>query len=177
MSKEDVLAVRALAHPLRVTLLDLLRFDGPSTATLLAQRVGESSGATSYHLRQLARHGYVEEARRDGRERWWRYHERAVTVPTGKRSRSRHLLAELLSREAHALDAYLAEPRRRAAWDDAAFFHSRALRLTAAELDGLRQGIEDLIAPLRRADTENAPPGACPVSLLTIGFPVRTESS
>ena len=61
--KADVTAVRALAHPLRLELLDLLRFEGPSTATLLANRVGESSGTTSYHLRQLARYGYIEEAR------------------------------------------------------------------------------------------------------------------
>ena len=58
---DPVRAIRALSHPLRVRLLDLLRFDGPSTATLLARRVGESSGATSYHLRQLARHGFIEE--------------------------------------------------------------------------------------------------------------------
>ena len=110
---DNVRAVRALAHPLRLRLLDELRFGGPATATLLAHRVGESSGATSYHLRQLARHGYVEEAEpRGGRERWWRYRERQVVVPQGgDPGDSRTLLAELLSREAHALDRYL--PARR----------------------------------------------------------------
>jgi DNA-binding transcriptional ArsR family regulator len=56
--------LRGIAHPLRVRLLDLLREDGPSTATRLAERTGQSSGATSYHLRQLAAYGFVvEEAR------------------------------------------------------------------------------------------------------------------
>lgn len=70
----DVRALRALAHPLRGTLLGLLRLEGPSTATRLGQRLGESSGATSYHLRQLAVYGFVGEVPGEGtsRERWWR---------------------------------------------------------------------------------------------------------
>jgi hypothetical protein len=75
--------VRALAHPLRLELLDLLRFEGPATATLMARRVGESS----YHLRQLARYGYIEETPcQGGRERWRRYRERPVTVAHGERA-------------------------------------------------------------------------------------------
>jgi DNA-binding transcriptional ArsR family regulator len=67
-------ALRGLAHPLRVQLYDLLAAEGPSTATALGRRVGESSGVTSYHLRQLERHGFVEEdpSRGNRRERWWR---------------------------------------------------------------------------------------------------------
>jgi predicted ArsR family transcriptional regulator len=70
----DPRSVRALAHPLRVRLLGSLRFDGPGTASILGERLGESSGATSYHLRVLADHGFIEEdpSRGRGRERWWR---------------------------------------------------------------------------------------------------------
>ena len=169
---DDVQAVRALAHPLRLSLLDLLRFEGPSTATSLARRLGETSGATSYHLRQLARHGYIEDALpRDGRERLWRYRERRVNAPAGKKTRSRELLAQLLSREAHALDAYLAEEPRHSDWDAAAFFQSRALRLTAAELEQLRLDVEALLAPLRTAD-DDAPPESRPVNLLALGYPL-----
>ncbi|MEU6763634.1 helix-turn-helix domain-containing protein [Streptomyces sp. NPDC046853] len=66
-------SLRGLAHPLRMQLLVSLRKDGPATASQLADRLGESSGATSYHLRQLAAHGFVEDApeRGKGRERWW----------------------------------------------------------------------------------------------------------
>ncbi|GGS89022.1 MULTISPECIES: ArsR/SmtB family transcription factor [Streptomyces] len=70
----DARSLRGLAHPLRMRLLAALRHDGPATASRLAERLGESSGATSYHLRQLAAHGFVEDApgHGKGRERWWR---------------------------------------------------------------------------------------------------------
>ncbi|GAA1763158.1 winged helix-turn-helix domain-containing protein [Nonomuraea sp. AD125B] len=70
----DPRVLRAVAHPLRVRLLGLLRSDGPATASELARKVGESSGSTSYHLRELFKFGFVEEddERRDGRERRWR---------------------------------------------------------------------------------------------------------
>ncbi|WP_241827026.1 ArsR/SmtB family transcription factor [Streptomyces graminilatus] len=66
--------MRGLAHPLRMALLNALRRGGPATASQLAAKLGESSGATSYHLRQLAEHAFVEDApeRGKGRERWWR---------------------------------------------------------------------------------------------------------
>ncbi|MFJ3904109.1 ArsR/SmtB family transcription factor [Streptomyces sp. NPDC090025] len=70
----DPRSLRALAHPLRIQLLRALRHHGPATASQLADRLGESSGATSYHLRQLATHGFVEDdpERGKGRERWWK---------------------------------------------------------------------------------------------------------
>lgn len=66
-------SLRALAHPLRVRIRASLRTEGPATASMLAERLGESSGATSYHLRVLAAHGFVEEdtSRGTARERWW----------------------------------------------------------------------------------------------------------
>lgn len=73
-------ALRALAHPVRLRLLGLLRMDGPSTATRLAERLGLNSGATSYHLRQLAHHGFVVEdtERGNSRDRWWRAAHRST---------------------------------------------------------------------------------------------------
>src|SRR5687767_2926142 len=67
-------ALHALAHPLRVRMYDELSSRGPATASELARRFGESTGATSYHLRQLARHGFIEEDPTRGtlRERYWR---------------------------------------------------------------------------------------------------------
>ncbi len=170
----DVRAIRALAHPLRVRLLDLLRFEGPSTATLLARRVGESSGSTSYHLRQLAGSGYIEEAPHQGRrERWWVYRERRLDLPqpsSGDQS-ERALLAELLSREARAVDAFLVQRSRLPEWDAVAFVQSPALRITPAELDALRRGIDALVEPLRRVDAADAPADARPVRVLALGFP------
>jgi DNA-binding transcriptional ArsR family regulator len=70
----EVEALRAIAHPLRARLLGALRHDGPATATELAARFGESSGSTSYHLRQLERYGFIveDEEQRSKRERRWR---------------------------------------------------------------------------------------------------------
>jgi predicted ArsR family transcriptional regulator len=66
--------LRALTHPTRLRMLGILRTEGPTTATALAQRLGLNTGATSYHLRQLAQHGFIadDEARGNGRDRWWR---------------------------------------------------------------------------------------------------------
>jgi DNA-binding transcriptional ArsR family regulator len=77
----DVRALRALAHPLRNRLLAQLRLHGPSTASRLGRVVGESSGATSYHLRQLAGYGFIEEVEGEGsaRERWWRARHRLTS--------------------------------------------------------------------------------------------------
>jgi len=173
----DPSSIRALAHPLRLQLLDLLRFDGPATATVLARRTGESTGATSYHLRQLAQYGYIEdEPKEAGRERWWRYRERRPAV-AGHGDEMRRLAAELLSREAHAIDRFLAERTRAEEWDAASFFQSRALRLTAAELDELRLSIERVLDGYRSADADDAPDGARPVRVSAFGYPLPLEET
>jgi DNA-binding transcriptional ArsR family regulator len=66
--------LKAFTHPLRMAMYSALRDYGSATATQLARRLGESSGQTSYHLRQLERHGFVEDdpEHAGGRERWWR---------------------------------------------------------------------------------------------------------
>ena len=81
----DPTALRALAHPVRLRLLGLLRVDGPSTATALGTRLGLNSGATSYHLRQLAQHGFVvdDADRGNARERWWRAAHQATRTKDG----------------------------------------------------------------------------------------------
>jgi DNA-binding transcriptional ArsR family regulator len=75
----DSKQLRVLAHPLRSRLLSALRLDGPATATKLAAAMASNTGATSYHLRQLAAAGLVTEevGQGQGRERWWRaaHHE------------------------------------------------------------------------------------------------------
>ncbi|MEO5663573.1 MAG: helix-turn-helix domain-containing protein, partial [Nocardioides sp.] len=70
----DIAGLRALSHPVRLRMLGLLRSEGPATATTLAQRLDLNTGATSYHLRQLAQHGFITEDtdRGNARDRWWR---------------------------------------------------------------------------------------------------------
>ncbi|MEV0378369.1 helix-turn-helix domain-containing protein [Nonomuraea sp. NPDC050643] len=84
----DPRVLKAVAHPLRVRLLGLLRSDGPATASELGRRLGESSGSTSYHLRELFKYGFVEEdpEQRDGRERRWRSRRRYTSWDSGELS-------------------------------------------------------------------------------------------
>jgi len=74
-------AMRGLVNPLRLRLLDLLQADGPSTATELGRRIGQSTGVTSYHLRVLAQHGFIVEDpdRGNDRDRWWRAVHRSTS--------------------------------------------------------------------------------------------------
>lgn len=78
----DVTQLKALSHPVRLRILGLLRTLGPATASQVARRLDLNSGATSYHLRQLATHGFVEEAAELGnrRERWWRASSQMTSV-------------------------------------------------------------------------------------------------
>ena len=71
----DAPALKALAHPMRVQILRILQLRDAVSVTSLADELGETTGATSYHLRQLARHGIVEETpppQGSSRQKWWR---------------------------------------------------------------------------------------------------------
>ena len=158
----DVRALRALAHPLRNRLLGLLRLDGPSTATLLGQRVGESSGSTSYHLRQLAAYGFVEElpGHGTGRERWWQARHRMtswqaddVTGQPGGDEVQDELTRLQIAGHGRVLDAWL---QQRAAlgpdWTTAASINDYALRLTPEQARTLA---DELLAVLDRWSTQH----------------------
>ncbi|WP_114597580.1 ArsR/SmtB family transcription factor [Renibacterium salmoninarum] len=79
-------SLKALAHPLRVHILESLSRFGPQTACSLGKILDESSGSTSYHLRQLAKHGFVQEIEGKGtaRERWWQRSAGGFNVPSSK---------------------------------------------------------------------------------------------
>src|SRR6266581_1484347 len=79
----DARSLKGLAHPIRLRLRTELANHGPATATQLAARIGESSGSTSYHLRQLAAYGFIVDdgTLGNGRERYWRAVHRAVVLP------------------------------------------------------------------------------------------------
>jgi DNA-binding transcriptional ArsR family regulator len=176
----DPRVLRALAHPLRTSLLGLLRSDGPSTASRLAARLDESSGATSYHLRQLAALGFVEEVPGEGtgRERWWRARHR------GTRWRTEDLVAEpggrevveefthlALSRQRKMLAAH-AEQREELSREeqDAASFNDWALHLSPARAGELA---DELNAVLQRWRDEREEPDQPLVHVLLDLFHLR----
>jgi DNA-binding transcriptional ArsR family regulator len=143
----DVRALKALAHPLRNRLLALLRLDGPSTATQLGQRVGESSGSTSYHLRQLAAYGFVEEVpgHGTGRERWWRAQHRMTSwraEDLGRQEGGEEVQQEMLRLQlaghGRVLAAWLAQQEALGAeWAAAASVNDYVLRLTPTQARAL----------------------------------------
>lgn len=176
----DPQVLRALAHPLRGRLLGLLRLEGPSTASRLAERVGESSGATSYHLRELASYGMVVDAvgRGTGRERWWQAAHTTTTwepdellqQPGGlevNELMQRHQI-EVMGRELRSwVDSGRAHGPE---WTGVAGLSDYVLRLTPAET---RQLLEELYAVLDgwAARTHDPRPGTLPVNVFTAAFP------
>jgi DNA-binding transcriptional ArsR family regulator len=153
----DPTSVRVLAHPLRVRIVGDLRMHGAATATILAGRLGESSGATSYHLRVLAEHGFVEEdaGRGTGRERWWR----AAQEMTSWRPEDFHgdaeaeaaeewLIGHQARRAMESIDEWLARrPTADPAWVSVADQSDYWLRMTPDQLQGM---LDDVHAVIRR---------------------------
>ncbi|MBY8871921.1 winged helix-turn-helix domain-containing protein [Micromonospora sp. PLK6-60] len=171
----DPRVMRALAHPARISIMDYLStLDGGATATECAEIVGLSPSATSYHLRELARSGLVEQAasRGDARERVWRSAGRGFVVDAGQAAGPEARAAEVALVEAHlARDAERTrEWFRRASdespeWYQATLFSDTVLLLTAAELAELNERVLALFAPYRQRDRRGAAPaGARPVA-------------
>lgn len=152
----DARNLRGLAHPLRLRMLGLLREGGPATATQLAARLGESSAATSYHLRQLAEYGFVveDEGRGTGRERWWRAaHRSSYFELSGEEDDEARLLGESYLRSvvgamAARMEAWVdALPTVPAEWHRGSTVSDYRAELTAAEA-------AELIARLDAIGTE-----------------------
>ena len=152
--------LRALSHPTRLKMLMLLRLEGPATATGLAGRLELNTGATSYHLRQLAEHGFIEEdaERGDARDRWWRAAHQSTRMGMASRP----------DEEAEDAEAYLqtvammytetlmqAVAERRflpVLWQEASTTSDWHIRLTPTRAEELVEAIEAVIS--RFWDTE-----------------------
>ncbi|MFF1967066.1 ArsR/SmtB family transcription factor [Streptomyces sp. NPDC058232] len=178
----DAKGLRALAHPVRVQLVGLLRKYGPSTATRLAERLGVNSGTASYHLRQLGAAGFVQEdtERGNARERWWRsVHQRTwFNDPNLTDREPEAALAYLQSvaatyslRTQQTLNELQTMPR---AWRDNFDMSNWALLLTPEETAALNQELRDVIARYRSDTPEaaaSAPEGAERVGVITHVLP------
>ncbi|MFI1200562.1 ArsR/SmtB family transcription factor [Streptomyces sp. NPDC020883] len=173
----DVEALRVLAHPMRQRIERCLRA-GPANSAALARQLGESTGLVSYHLRRMAKHGFVEEVPElaKGRERWWR------AVPGDRRfppySRQTPEMREALTAMHRLNFAELADLVGRfederdtlGPWADAALFSRSTLRLDPEQL---RAFFEEYIALLYRyspAEGEAAP-DARAVHIRLLGIP------
>lgn len=161
----DIAGLRALSHPVRLRMLTLLRGEGPATATSLAQRLGLTTGATSYHLRQLAQHGFIEEdaERGNARDRWWRaahestrtdFREEGIvdsdveayltTVALMYADRMRAAVSEM---------SFLPEP-----WRKVGTLSDWELRVTPAQAEALVHRLAELIEEAPESDAGDAAP-------------------
>ncbi|MBF6063430.1 helix-turn-helix domain-containing protein [Nocardia terpenica] len=173
----DAKGLRALAHPVRVQAVGLLRKYGPSTATRLAERLGVNSGTASYHLRQLGAAGFLEEdiERGNARERWWRpvYQRTQLDAAEMAERDPEAVLAFLQTIAAihnlsaqRTLNEFQTMPRE---WRDSFDMSDYALWLTPTETIALRAELGEVIARYRQESLETAadtPEGAERVSLV-----------
>ncbi|MDF3143159.1 MULTISPECIES: transcriptional regulator [unclassified Streptomyces] len=182
----DARSLRGLAHPLRMQLLDALRFGGPATASQLAEKLGESSGATSYHLRQLAAHGFVEDdpERGKGRERWWkaavkglRFDDALLHDPSPDvRGAADLYLHEVATTQTRELSTWLGTRQEWSEdWNRSSDMSSWTLRLTPQLTRELAEKMHELIESYHDlADAEDAPEVET-VRVQTRAFPTNTD--
>lgn len=177
----DPKALRALAHPVRLKLLGQLRIHGHLTASQAGEMLGESSASCSFHLRQLAKYGLVEEAGGGhGRERPWRPTAMFPSVPDHAEDPKVDAAAELL--RAVIADHYFSDlmrwlealPDEPEEWQEAAQFGDTILYVTAAELAELAERTGELVDAYldRQTKPELRPPGSRLVTYLRIAHPV-----
>jgi DNA-binding transcriptional ArsR family regulator len=181
----DARAMRALAHPLRVRLMELIVRDGEITASRAAEILGESPGNMSWHLQTLAKYGLVEEAGEGkGRSRPWRAVSRSRSFETGMtdpelaaagQALERTFLSRTfeLLREWWSLRASYPEEWRRAAFtsDSVSYLTAEELEEVTDEVIAIYRRFEDRAAQVER------PAGALPVHLYAHGHPLPPTPS
>jgi DNA-binding transcriptional ArsR family regulator len=179
----DMTGLKALAHPLRVRILDALSTYGPFTASGLAERLGESSGSTSYHLRQLEKHGFVREdaTRGSARERWWERSPDGIAIieTDFEPGSAERVASELITREWQvSRDALLRDFLRNGSsqlekrWFEAATINTLNLRLTSDQLAQLVAEIETITERYAALYKKSDVPGSRPVQIQLNAFPV-----
>jgi predicted ArsR family transcriptional regulator len=178
----DPREMRALTHPLRLALLELLWREGSINATQAASELGESQALCSFHLRQLARFGFVQEVEGvRGRARPWKLSRRGMRVANVQDDPAAAIAWAALERllRDRQLDRYRAWLEGRSAysreWREAAYHSHHVAWLTPDELHTLADRIAEVLAsvfPDRRNDPTARPADALPVELLSIGYPM-----
>ena len=178
----DSRTLRALTHPVRIALLEALLLGGAMTATEVGERISESPTTCSFHLRQLAKYGFVEEAGGGkGRARPWRLTSVGMQFASAHDDPETEVAAGALVRMLRErqfgryrtwLESNRMFPRE---WRDAAGSSESIIYLTAGELEELNQELLALLLPRfreRLTDPSVRPPGAVPVEFLMLAYPI-----
>jgi DNA-binding transcriptional ArsR family regulator len=179
----DPKELRALAHPVRFALLDLLA-EGPLTASQCGERLGETPANCSYHLRQLAKFGHVHRVEGGrGRERYWASRDEGITIADDGPGGEAAARAVGEAVDEYRMAAWHAFLNRRSAepepWRKVSLSTDLVSWLTAEELAVLTQGLYDLFAPYTARDANPGvrPPGARAVRFFAYAFPGSSSSS
>lgn len=184
----DAGALRALAHPLRVRMYDILSQFGPQTASSLAQLTGESSGATSYHLRALAKHDLIREVagRGSARERWWERPRGSVSftnpavmkTPSG-RAATQVIMSEFLNRRHQQLMRYVGDSIKTPEdlYDAAAVISSTTIRVNEEQARELAEQLTTVLSDASDRFRDQEGEGVVPFSLRVDLFPLPPESN
>ncbi|MEV6949852.1 helix-turn-helix domain-containing protein [Streptomyces sp. NPDC051172] len=182
----DPKAMRALAHPVRLAILDHLHRYGPTTATQLAPDVGATPSVTSWHLRHLASFGLVRDSEpaSDRRQRRWEavargFRFKAPQDPADNEGRS---AAQMLSQQMFLRYSDLpirwaaeVEPELDPAWRRLAGLANTRVVISADELATVEDGIERILAPYVTRDAAKQPPDARGVRLMRYVLPEGAE--
>lgn len=182
----DPKIMRALAHPVRLAILEQLQRHGPANATGLSPSVDASPSVVSWHLRHLAGFGLVQEwdGGEDRRQRWWQATSSGFRfdVPEDDSEGSaaaRQLSRQLFRRSAGLPAAWMqqAEPQLERKWRRLAGLSNTRIEVTTEELREIEEGIEALLAPYVRRKSEQPPADARGVRLMRYVLPEAPEEA
>jgi DNA-binding transcriptional ArsR family regulator len=178
----DARTMRALAHPVRIALIEALSLGGAMTATEVGEQIGESSTTCSFHLRQLAKYGFVEEAGGGkGRARPWRMTSIGMSFSNAQDDPEVEIAQSALTRlfRERQLDRYQTWQQTRGSyplkWRKAANESQLIFYVTADELEQLTDELHALLFPQfsdRITDPSKRPAGAVPVEMLLFSYPI-----
>ncbi len=177
----DPQMMRALAHPARIAIWTHMAMRGSATATECAEIAGLSPSACSYHLRTLARYGFVEEDRAsaaDGRERPWRARMLAFNIedspgtPPAARVASRILVENMRASAEENRARYVARQSEYPDdWQRASGELFSVAHVTPGELQRMREQVIEIMAPYVRLEPDSRPAGTLPVRIMLDLFP------
>jgi DNA-binding transcriptional ArsR family regulator len=180
----DARTLRALTHPVRIALLEALMHGGAQTATEAGERIGESPTTCSFHLRQLARYGFVEEAGGGrGRARPWRLTGIGMSLAPASGDQEAQVASEATLRlyRERQLARYRTWMATRGSyppgWRDAAGDSEYVFYLTSDELQQLNDELSEVLMRWfrlegRLEDPARRPPGSAPVEALVFSYPI-----
>lgn len=178
----DPKTLRALTHPVRLALLEVLSLEGPLTATAAGELIGESSTTCSFHFRQLAKYGFVEEAGSGpGRQRPWKLAHVGMRfsdvhddpeMSVAAKTLEKMMIDRAFARLQGFFNTRSSYPKQ---WQENSGSYESILHLTIEELQEVEKEFSSIFLRFRErfADPSMRPPDSLPVEVLLFAFPMR----